>query len=216
MRSLIVIFVCCFYSAPAFAQSCFQTFSVVAERTLVSNNLDVILQDLSGRSCGSIEAERSAIFVNGLAGITEDTFKSYEKWTLVRANTAGQLRDLRQRLQQARRNGANMETWNSLKVISINTIGAGITVAGCVGTPFTGVSAYLCVGGLAVTGVGAYDGLSGMDFEAKAKEIELFISRLEALLVEQDALGDSLLNKAQQAYLSRFELLCRVVVSECQ
>lgn len=203
-------------SSPALAQSCFQTMSVVQDRILEPVNLDVILQDLTGRSCGSVETERSAIFVDNLSGISQDTFGSYEKWALARANTAAQLRELRERLQNARNEGASAETWNSLKVISINTIGAGITIAGCLGTPFTGVSAYLCVGGLAVTGVGAYDGLSSTDFQARAREIEQFIVRLEAVLEDQDALGASILDEAQQAYLSRFELLCRVVISECQ
>lgn len=203
-------------SSPVVAQSCFQTISVVDNRVLEPANLDVILQDLTGRTCGSVEAERSAIFVEQLSGISEDTFRSYQKWSTAREKTVAELRDLRDRLRQARIEGASDETWNRIKILSINTIGGGITVAGCLGTPFTGVSAYLCVGGLAVTGVGTYDGLSSTDFQARSHEIENFIIKLESVLSAQDALGETIMSEAQQAYLLRFEMLCQVVMSECQ
>lgn len=205
-----------FISSPVVAQSCFQTISVIDDRVLDSANLDVTLQDLTGRTCGSVEAERSAIFVEQLSGISEDTFRSYKNWSMARENVASELRDMRERLRQARIEGASAEAWNRIKVLSVNTIAAGVTVAGCLGTTFTGVSAYLCVGGLAVTGVGTFDGLSSTDFQARSREIEHFVMKLENVLVEQEALGEAIMNEAQQAYLLRFEVLCRVVMTECQ
>ncbi len=195
--------------------NCFRSLDILPDATIPEFSVAGLTSSLGGRSCAAVEAERTAIFVDQLAAISEGSFASFSAWSEARDVLVRHIADTRERMEQARRDGASAQDWNALKTLSTQALGAGLTILGCP-TTLTGLGGIACVGGLSLAAYGTYDGLSATGFQDRADEISRSLLDLEMLLRAQEDVGRAILAERQQAYLQRFETLCSVVQEHCQ
>ena len=169
---------------------------------------------LGGRTCGSVEMERINIFVSELAGISDDTFETFDAWARTRDNLVERIAATRIDLARARADGASAKTWFRIKNTTLNLIGGGLTVLGCP-TTFTGVGGIACVGGVTLSSYGVYDSLTADGFQDVADEVEKRLDELENILNSQKDVGNSVLGKRKQVFLKRFKSMCFAVEQHC-
>lgn len=212
LRTLTIVLIS---SGSIASANCTQTM-VVDDSKIITLGAGVGLDsELYGKSCGAVEAMRTAVFVDHLSGISDATFSTYELWSAARNDLARQIAAQRARLTAERAKGINTQNWARLKNSSLSLLGAGFTLLGCP-TTLSGIGAVSCAGGLLLSAYGTYEGLAADGFDAAAIEIERQLAAMEAMLLQQEKLGTSILDESRRAYLARFQTMCLVVREQCQ
>lgn len=212
---MTALFAVALASAVAQAQPmCMQSFTNVKSDRLIQIGPGVgPASPLLGRSCGDVERERAAVFVNRLASISAETFSDWRSWQAAEADLSAKIREARAAIDSAK----SEHDQKQAQELYIGLVGATVTVAGCVLTPLTaGVSGAVCGAGLGVGGTSLYRARPTSELPAAFALLEKMLADQKQALAQHEAQRSMIMGEMQRAYLERFETMCAVVRDQCR
>ncbi|WP_018634031.1 hypothetical protein [Neomegalonema perideroedes] len=214
---MTALFAVALASAVAQAQpTCMQSFTNVKSDRLIQIGPGVgPASPLLGRSCGDVERERAALYVDRLASISNKTFSDWNDWKARRAQLTVLIDQMRSEVEA----GMSAQEFERKKDDLVSLGEVGLMLAGCRKTLSSGKKLRIltCLGSVALSAVQPiYDATTPQEMSAGLQALKRDLAKTEEDWQANEAKRGQILSELQQDYVRKFETMCAVVRDQCR